>query len=416
MKFGLRGIRTLLATSGHPERTLRCVHVAGSNGKGSTAAMIASSLTAAGYRTGLYTSPHLVDFSERIRIDGRPISGKAVLHLTRRLRKAIERHGVTFFEAVTAIAFQYFAEEKVDVAVIETGLGGRLDATNVLKPLVSVITTISLEHTDLLGNSLSKIAYEKAGIVKSGAPCVTGVKSLPALRMIEAACRKRRSTLLRVPGGGITIHRLRLSGSVVSISIGGITLKRLNLSLAGKHQVRNAVLAILALRELALKGFRIHEEAIRRGMESVNSLTGLTGRLSLISRNPFTIVDVAHNAEAVRTLVKALGEFRIGKVTVVFGVMKDKPAAAMIGSLAPLARSVAAVQPRTDRSLPAQSIEREFRRRRIPVFFKGPVAKGMLRARSLAGRKGMILVTGSHFVVGEALAAMKRKKYLTISQ
>jgi dihydrofolate synthase/folylpolyglutamate synthase len=378
--------------------------------------MIAAALTSAGYRTGLYTSPHLVDFSERIRINGRPISRKAVVRLTSRVRRVIEMHRATFFEAVTAIAFRYFAEERVDIVVIETGLGGRLDATNVVRPLLSVITNISLEHTDLLGNSLAKIAYEKAGIVKSGVPCVTGVRSAPALRVIQSACRKRRSSLIKAPRAGVTIHRRGLSGTVVSLSLRGIKLSNVHLPLAGKHQVQNAVLAITALHELSLQGFRIHERAIRRGMESVNSLTGLDGRLSLVSRNPTMIADVAHNTDAVRTLTKALAELGIRKAHIVFGVMTDKPVGAMVRYLAPIARSVAAVQPGTSRSLPASSIEKEFRRRGIPVFYQGPVAEGVRRTRSIAGRGGTILITGSHFVVGEALAALRSKKYLTINQ
>ncbi|MEX2117800.1 MAG: folylpolyglutamate synthase/dihydrofolate synthase family protein [Bacteroidota bacterium] len=416
MKFGLRGIRSLMRSLGRPDRRLRCVHVAGSNGKGSTAAMIAATLTAAGYRTGLYTSPHLIDFSERIRIDGKPIPKKAVVRLTRRLRKVIEMHRVTFFEATTALAFQYFADERVDIAVIETGLGGRLDATNVIFPLVSVITTISLEHTNLLGNSLRKIAYEKAGIVKSGVPCVIGVRSPSALRMIKSVCRERKSRLIDTRSAGIRIHHLGLSGSTLSVSFRGVKVPKLILSLAGRHQARNAVLAIASLQELALQGFKIHEEALRHGMGSINAFTGLCGRLSLIGHNPSMIADVAHNTDGLRTLVKALRALGIHKAHVVFGVMKDKPVRTMIRVLAEVARSIAAVEPGTNRSLPAAEVGREFRRLRIPVFYQGPVAGGVALARSVAGKKGTVLVTGSHFVVGEALAALKRKKYLTINQ
>ena len=416
MKFGLRGIRSAMQSLGRPDRRLRCVHIAGSNGKGSTAAMIAAALTAAGYRTGLFTSPHLVDFSERIRIDGKPIPKQAVVRLTLRLRKTIAVHHLTFFEAVTGMALRYFADERVDIAVIETGLGGRLDATNVVRPMVSVITTISLEHTSLLGNSLRKIAYEKAGIVKSGVPCITGVRSPSALRVIKSICRKWRSSLIGTHGARIRIHRLELRGSVVSISFRGVSMPELVLSLAGKHQVRNAVLAIAALQELAFQGFKIHEDAIRRGIGSVHSLTGFHGRLSLVGRNPSLIADVAHNADAVRILVKALREIGIPKVHIVFGVMEDKAVRRMVKFLAPITRSLAAVQPRTSRSLPAAMVEQECRRLQIPVFYRGPVAKGIKRARSLAGKNGTVVITGSHFVVGEALAALKRKKYLTINQ
>ena len=191
MKFGLQGIRTLLTSLDHPEKQFSSIHIAGTNGKGSTASMIAAIFTAAGYKTGLYTSPHLVSFNERIRINGKAISSQAVARLATAIHPEVKRNNCTFFEAVTAMAFKYFAESKVDIAVVETGLGGRLDATNILQPLVSVITTIGLEHTQILGASLEKIAFEKGGIIKKGVPCVTGVKSQKAVRVLSNICAKK---------------------------------------------------------------------------------------------------------------------------------------------------------------------------------------------------------------------------------
>lgn len=416
MKFGLRGIKALLRRMGNPERGLRCVHIAGSNGKGSTAAMVAAVLAAAGYKTGLYTSPHLVEFTERIRINGKPIPQKVVIRLARRLQRTIEANRTTFFEAVTAMALQYFKEEAVDIAVIETGLGGRLDATNVVHPLVSVITTISLEHTDLLGNSLEQIAYEKAGIVKSGVPCVSGVRSVAALRVIRSACRRRRSRFIDARHARVRILHRDLSGSVLSLSIGGARISKLELSLGGNHQARNALLAIAALQELTDHGFRVHEEAIRRGLGSLNALTGFQGRLLVVNRHPQIVADVAHNREAMQVLVKALKRLGVIRPWVVFGVMKDKPFRTMIRVLASIAHGVSAVQAGTERSLEATKIESEFRRLGIPVLYRGNVRGGMRRAVAAAGKKGTVLVTGSHFVVGEALAVLRRKKYLTINQ
>lgn len=416
MKFGLSGIKTLMRRLGNPEKHLRCVHVAGSNGKGSTAAMVAAVLTAAGYRTGLYTSPHLVDFTERIRIDGKPISKKTVVRLTGRLQRTIEVNRATFFEAVTAMALQYFKEEEVDIAVIETGLGGRLDATNVVRPLVSAITTISLEHTDLLGNSLKKIAYEKAGIIKPGIPCVSGVRSSSAVRVIRSACRHRRSRFIDTRPARFRVQHRSLSGIVISLVMDGVRLPALRLPLGGDHQARNAVLAVAVLQQLALRGFKVHEEAIRRGFGALDTLTGLRGRLQLVHRNPTVIADVAHNIESTRALVKVLRKCGIAKCHAIFGVMKDKPFRTMIKAIATVARSVAAVEPGTNRSLGAAEIASEFRRLRIPVFYRGDVRGGVQRALTAAGKKGTVLVTGSHFVVGEALASLKRKKYLTINQ
>ncbi len=416
MKFGLRGIRALLRRLGNPEKRLRCVHIAGSNGKGSTAAMVAAVLTASGYRTGLYTSPHLVDFTERIRIDGKSIPKTRVLRLAARLQRTIEAKRTTFFEAVTAMAFQYFKEEEVDIAVVETGLGGRLDATNVIRPLVSVITTISLEHADVLGNSLKQIAYEKAGIVKSGVPCVSGVRSDAALRVIRSVCRQRQSRFIDTRRARVRVLRRELSESVLSLAVGGARFPTLTLSLGGNHQARNAVLAIAALQELALQGFKIREEAIRRGLAALSALTGFQGRLLLAHRNPSVIADVAHNVESMQALIRALRGLGVERPHVVFGVMKDKPFRTMIRLLASVARSVSAVQPGTHRSLDAPKIESEFRRLGIPVIYRGNVRSGLRRAMTAARKKGTVLVTGSHFVVGEALAVLKRKKYLTINQ
>ncbi|RPI01254.1 MAG: bifunctional folylpolyglutamate synthase/dihydrofolate synthase, partial [Ignavibacteriae bacterium] len=184
MKFGLHGIRSLSAFLDHPEKSFPSIHIAGTNGKGSTASMIASIFTAAGYNTGLYTSPHLVRFNERIRINGKAISSRAVARLTHELQARVVKERGTFFETVTALAFQYFAESHVDIAIVETGLGGRLDATNILQPMVSVITTLGLEHTQILGDRLEKIAFEKGGIIKKKIPCITGVQSPRAVRVL----------------------------------------------------------------------------------------------------------------------------------------------------------------------------------------------------------------------------------------
>ncbi|HLF14725.1 MAG TPA: Mur ligase family protein, partial [Bacteroidota bacterium] len=196
IKAGLGNIRVLLLYLGRPERSFPSIHVAGTNGKGSTSAMIAAALTAAGFRTGLYTSPHLIDFTERIRIDGKKIPLRRVSAYTRRLRRTIRAAKATFFEATTAIAFQYFADEGVDVAVIETGLGGRWDSTNVVTPLVSVITSIGMEHREYLGNTLRKIAFEKAGIIKRGVPCVVGNIPVPAMDVIKNRAARLNSRVI----------------------------------------------------------------------------------------------------------------------------------------------------------------------------------------------------------------------------
>ena len=225
MKFGLDGIRILLASFDHPEKQFPSIHIAGSNGKGSTASMIAAIFTAAGYKTGLYTSPHIVSFNERIRVNGKAISSQAVTKLLIAIRPEVEKNNCTFFEAVTAIAFKYFAESKVDIAIVETGLGGRLDATNTLKPLVSVITTIGLEHTQILGTSLEEIAFEKGGIIKKEIPCVIGVKSPRAIRVLSHICAIHNSRMVRVHTDKIHIRQSSLYGLSADFYLTGKIIK-----------------------------------------------------------------------------------------------------------------------------------------------------------------------------------------------
>lgn len=417
MKFGLRNIRALLRRLGNPERQFRSIHVAGSNGKGSTAAMIASVLSAAGYKTGLYTSPHLVSFSERIRINGRPIRPSDVIRLTRLLRPEIARRRVTFFETVTALAFKYFEEQKVDIAVIETGLGGRLDATNVVRPEVSVITTISREHTEILGNSLRKIAYEKAGIVKRGVPCVTGVRSRDALSVIRAVARKRKSPVLLSSRVRVRVRDRSIRGTSADAHVDGTSYADLFLDLPGLHQIENARSALQAIHALAQRGVaKISEGAVRKGLAAVRERTGLRSRLSVAWDRPRVITDVAHNPAGTATLARELKRLGIGKTILVFGVMKDKRHRPMIASLSSVASFAVAVQPKTGRAREAEELKREFEARHVPVVFTGTVPAGVAFARRKAGSNGTILVTGSHFVVGEALAFLEGKKYLTINQ
>ncbi|HLE31630.1 MAG TPA: folylpolyglutamate synthase/dihydrofolate synthase family protein [Bacteroidota bacterium] len=417
MKFGLRNIRRLLRAFGNPERSFRSIHIAGSNGKGSTASMIASVLSAAGYRTGLYTSPHLVSFRERIRVNGRPIAPADIVRLVGRLRGLVKRHNVTFFETTTALAFQYFREQKADFVVVETGLGGRLDATNVVLPEAVVITTISREHTEILGNLIRKIAYEKAGTIKRGIPCVTGVRSRTALGVLRATARSREAPLFHSSRVKMRVKRQSIRGTRMDVEVEGRSYKNLFLDLPGLHQTENARIALLALHVLREKGIiRLPEKSVREGIGQVRRRTGLRSRLSVIQSRPAIMTDVAHNPAGVRTLVAELKRLRKKNVVLVFGVMKDKKYRPMIAALRAVASSVVVVQPKTERARDVADLRRGFKAARVPVVFSGSVRDGMTAARRKAGATGTVLVTGSHFVVGEALALLEGKKYLTINQ
>ena len=416
MKFGLNGIRTLISSLDHPEKQFSSIHIAGTNGKGSTASMIAAIFTAAGYKTGLYTSPHLVCFNERIRINGKTISSRAVARLTTAIRLKVERNNCTFFEAVTAIAFKYFAESKVDIAIVETGLGGRLDATNILQPLVSVITTIGLEHTQILGESMEEIAFEKGGIIKRGVPCITGVKSQKAVRVLSDICAEKKSKLVQVHLNKILIHQSSLDGLLVDFCVAQEKIKNLRVSLAGQHQATNAFLAINAVEIAAQrKNYVIDEKAIREGLAQIQKFSGIQARLSIVQKNPLVLADVSHNPEAMRVLCTSLKRLHLGKIHVVFGLMQDKNFPSIISSLQKVAKSIFIVKAQTERSRSTSELAQEARQYRVSAKEFHSVSDGVSSA--LRQHDGVpILITGSHFVVGEAIAFLNKEKYLTINQ
>jgi dihydrofolate synthase/folylpolyglutamate synthase len=416
MKFGLRGIKALLSSLDHPEKQFLSIHIAGTNGKGSTASMIAAIFTAAGYKTGLYTSPHLVRFHERIRINGQSISSRAVAQLTSAVRSKVESGNCTFFEAVTAIAFKYFAESGVDIAIVETGLGGRLDATNVLHPLVSVITTIGLEHTQILGTSIEDIALEKGGIIKKGIPCITGVRSQKAIQVLREICTQKKSQLILIPPKKVCMKHSSLNGLVLDLLMAENRLKNVHVSLAGEHQALNALLAVNSAEAAARRGnFKINEKAIRKGLKWIQKFSGIEGRLSINQRNPLVLADVAHNPDAVRALCTSLQLLNLGKIHIVFGLMQDKNYRQIVSALQCAARDVFIVEAHTERSRHTAELAEEFRRFGVPTKECGDVISGVALALRQHDRIP-VLITGSHFVVGEALAYLKGEKHLTINQ
>ena len=416
MKFDLGVTKALLRFLGRPEKTFPAVHVAGSNGKGSTSSLLAAALTASGYQTGLYTSPHLVDFRERIRVDGKMIAQEDVCRLLTLLWPHVEKLSATFFETTTAMAFRYFADRHVDIAVVETGLGGRLDATNVLRPEVSVITNIGREHTQILGSTLSAIAREKAGIIKRGVPCVSGVVRGDALNVIRRECRKRGSRLLVRKKDDVKISTSTLDGITVDASAIAKHFDGLYVSLAGSFQAANVAVALHTLRVLRERGWRrITETTTRSGFARVQKTTGLWGRLTVLRRSPLVIADVAHNPQAMRSLCASLRQLGLRRLLAVFGVMQDKRYKPMIRSLGTIAARAIVVAPTTSRSRRTGELAAEFRRQNIPAFEADSVSSGIDRAMRQHSRSA-ILLTGSHFVVGEAAAFLQGKKYLTINQ
>ena len=408
IKLGMANTRLLMRLSGDPHQKFRSVHVSGTNGKGSTSAFIAAVLAEAGYRVGLYTSPHLVDFTERIRINGRTISEARVVELASRLRKAYEREPgastPTFFEVTTAIAFTYFAEEGVDIAVIEVGMGGRLDSTNVITPLVSVITTIDLEHTEFLGDTLELIAAEKAGIIKPGVPVVTGVKHREALRVIEETAADARSAVYLL-GRDFSCSSVA-GGNAQQFDYVGVhaTIPGAAISLYGRHQVDNACAALAAIECLRAAGVPADERAVRQGLKQAS----WEGRLERVATRPDIYLDGAHNPASAAALAGALKELRgsYGRVVLVIGVLADKDFRSMITELVPLADRVIVTKPAYSRALDLETLAGEVRKLHGDVNTAGNVAQAIEQAKELAGPDELILVTGSLYVVGDARAAI----------
>lgn len=434
IKLGLAHITALLRHLDNPHQKFPSIHIAGSNGKGSTAAFLSSILQQAGYRVGLYTSPHLVDFRERIQINGLPIETKRVIALTEKIREevgAMARRGelwalqdpsqlpqgfdptratITFFEFTTAMAFTYFWEERVEIAVIEVGMGGRLDATNVLDPLASLISSISLEHREYLGKTLPDIAQEKAGIIKVGRPLFTIAHQPKVIEVFEERCRELGAPFY-VFGRDFRAKRER-SGSM-RFEGRRCRWSHLSLGLLGSHQIRNAALALAAVESLLESGWTIGESHVRQGLRDVR----WPGRLELVTRKPKILLDGAHNPGAARVLKRALGEeeFRRDRLFLVMGVMADKDIRGMMGYLVPLADLVILTRPRMDRAASLGRLRAEAQPFQKPMVEIEEVGAAVQYALSQAGEEDLILVSGSLFTVGEARQYLCQRGWLNRS-
>lgn len=409
MKFGLRNIRALLRAAGNPERLFPSIHVAGTNGKGSTSSLIASAYAESGLRTGLYTSPHLVRFTERIRVNGKEIPEARLVEYIRILRPQIEKEKATFFEATTCAAFLYFADEGVDIAVIEAGLGGRLDSTNVLRPLVSVITNVGLEHTGELGNTLRKIAREKAGIIKRGVPVVTASMSPVVVDVLRRTASRKGSPFFHVLN--MVQFTRPVGGEGYGLRGKGIRVPMVTPGLRGRHQELNAALAFAAIL-LTRRGTGTRygpglpsRNDIARGFARVTRNTGLQGRFQYVKKAGRVIIDVAHNPDGMSVLAATISDERSAPAVAVLGVMKDKDYHEMLRRLAGVCPTIVAVAPWLERSLSARDLYLAGKKMGIPMVYGGTVARGLRLARKLAG-KGTILLTGSHYVAGEGLKAL----------
>lgn len=404
--LGLRRTAALLDRLGRPQERYGIVHVAGSKGKGSTCAFIEAILRVAGYRTGLYTSPHLHSYRERIAVDGEPVSEADFAALTERALSeaaALERERpdlgtLTAFELTTAMALDYFAAAGCDLAVVEVGMGGLLDATNVVTPLVSVITALDLEHTQVLGKTLPEIARQKAGIIKPGRPVAVSPQEPEALAVIEQIAAERGSSLLI---GGRDWH---WEGSWRSFSVAGPwgTLTGLRSGLIGAHQVENATTAIAAVSLLPASGYPVHPNAIRDGIGQAR----WPGRFEVVEGAPRLVFDGAHTAGAARALAETLREEHVAGVTLVLAVMRDKDPAAIMTPLLPFATRIIVTATQSPRAMAVDAVIAALTPLGLPVTSASDVAAALELARLAAGRSGTVLVAGSLTTVAEAREAL----------
>ncbi len=404
--MGLENINKILENIHNPHKQFPSIHIAGTNGKGSTSAMIAAILTASGYKTGLYTSPHLVKFNERIKIDGIPIPDKKLVEYIKDLKKYFESIKLTFFEATTAIAFKYFADNNVDIAVIETGMGGRLDATNVVRPLISVITSISKEHTQYLGNTLEQIAYEKAGIIKHSIPCITAVENKNLLKIFRQVARSKNTEVLEVfKLGKIDFLQNQLEKILVNVKFKNKVYKNLNIGLSGIYQKNNILLALSCIEILKEKYnyHKINERKIRLGLKNIKIFSNLRGRLEQLSTDPMIIGDVAHNPEAFKNLSQSLLRMGIYNTITIFGLMSDKDINGILPYLTKFSKLVIVTEANNERSLKSWQIKYLLHQYKFPCIDGKNVENSLKIAFKLYKSKDIILITGSHYILGETL-------------
>jgi dihydrofolate synthase/folylpolyglutamate synthase len=412
--YDLRRVEELLDRLGNPHLKGRSVHIAGTNGKGSTAAMIASVLTSSGCTTGLYTSPHLSTIRERFRVDGHLISQADFASITTRLKPEVEvvnlkaSYGeLTTFELLTALAFIYFEMKGVDPQVLEVGMGGKFDATNVVRPEVCVITSISLDHTEVLGESLATIAAEKAGIIKPGSMVVLAPQPDEVVTVIRGICRRQQAGLVMV-GRDITWKSLGFDGRQQLLEVmGRRDSYRIHMPLLGDYQMENAASAVAALEVLKEKGFAISRDNIVKGLAQVS----WPGRFQVLRQRPWLVVDGAHNPDAARKLRLSLNQyFEFSRSILVMGASGDKNVSSLVSELAPLFDEVIVTRSGHPRAMETVRLKTIFQEQGVEAQVAETVPKALSLAMSRAEAQDLVCVSGSLFVVAEAIRWVNRRR------
>ncbi len=385
-KPGLENTQKLMQLLGHPEKKFKAVHIAGTNGKGSTSHLLAAVFQKAGYKTGLYTSPHLVDYRERIRINGQMIPQQRVVDFVNKNMPFLEKVRPSFFETTMAMAFEFFAEQKVDIAIVEVGLGGRLDSTNILTPELSVITNIGYDHTEFLGNSLEQIASEKAGIIKPHIPVVIGERDIQTAYTFIQKAQKEKSPLVFASDRQWTVPE--------------------QCQLSGVYQMKNKQTVRCAIEVLRQRGWQLSNWAIEQGFAEVCTLTGLHGRWDVLRLKPFIVCDTGHNSHGIKYVARQLRQLECEKLYIVFGMVSDKDVEESL-RLLPTDAYYFFTQATTKRAIPATELQRLFveinKGQDIQSEVFQSVEDAIKTAINRANENDAVFIGGSNYVVGEAL-------------
>jgi len=398
-KFDLKRMRSFLELLNNPQQNYKVVHVAGTKGKGSTAAMITSILSASGYKTGFYSSPHMIDFNERIRIGDDLISHKEITDYINQLEPVVKKvPELTTFEIITGMAFKYFSDNKVNFGVIEVGMGGRFDATNVVKPQISVITSISLDHTKVLGRTLKKIAFEKAGIIKENIPVIVSKQKSSPLNEIKRIARERNARMIYAPD----LYRIEtrsdsLKGQKFTLVKAKKPFVDISIPLLGDHQIDNAITAYACIEELIEQGVRIGSDAVVRGFKNIK----WPGRFEIINRRPLIIIDGAHNLDSFRKLTETINKYLPEKkIILIFGASEDKAVGSMLKIIQPLIKTLIITRSEHPRAMEINKVEIIAKSLKLPYIVKGNIKNAVGEALVQSNDTTSIIASGSIFIAG----------------
>ncbi len=409
-KYGLERTEKILEFLGNPHKHIKTIHVAGTNGKGSTTAMITSILMDAGYNVGTYISPYIEEFEERIQINRNNIPKEELAEVVTEVSKAVSKVvdlgyiNPTEFEIITCAGFLYFHKKNIDYAVIEVGLGGRLDSTNVITPILSIISSISLDHTQILGDTLDKIAYEKAGIIKENVPVILFPQEKVAEDVIEKTCKEKNSKLIKVPrdiSEYVAVTSNTLEGKEIKtqqINLKNEYIDSYELSLLGKHQILNSTVVVYAARELMNLGVKISKDNIINGLKSVQ----WPGRLEIMKNNPLVVIDGAHNIDGIKKLTESIDlYFKYNKLILILGILADKQVEDMIETIAPKAERIISVTPHSDRAELAEDLKIEIEKLGVSCEAIDSYEEAYKKALSYCNDDDLLLISGSLYMIGD---------------